>query len=51
VHAERQRQEVRKFLARVRSRAIIEWKNAELQKAYERQVAAASGTKTEGSNE
>ena len=39
VHSDRQRQEVRKFLDRVRSQAIIEWKNAELQKAYEQQVA------------
>ena len=28
VHADRQRQEIRKFLARVRGQAIIEWKNA-----------------------
>jgi parvulin-like peptidyl-prolyl isomerase len=39
VHAERQRQEVRKFLNRVRSQAIIEWKNLELKKAYEQVVA------------
>ena len=39
VHGERQRQEVQKFLRRVRGQAIIEWKNAELQKAYEQQVA------------
>jgi peptidyl-prolyl cis-trans isomerase SurA len=39
VHAERQRQEVRKFLSRVRSQAIIEWKNAELQKAYNQALA------------
>ena len=39
VHGERQRQEVQKFLTRVRSQAIIEWKNAELQKAYEQQIA------------
>ena len=36
VHADRQRQEVRKFLACVRGQAIIEWKNAELKKAYDR---------------
>jgi peptidyl-prolyl cis-trans isomerase SurA len=41
VHSERQRQEVRKFLNRVRGQAIIEWKNAELQKAYEQQLAQA----------
>ncbi len=39
VHGERQRQEVRRFLTRLRGQAIIEWKNAELQKAYEQQVA------------
>jgi peptidyl-prolyl cis-trans isomerase SurA len=35
VHTDRQRQEVRKFLSRVRGQAIIEWKNAELKKAYD----------------
>ena len=44
VHGERQRQEVRKFLSRIRSQAIIEWKNAELQKAYEQQLAQANPT-------
>ena len=39
VHTERQRREVRRFLSRVRSQAIIEWKNEELKKAYERVVA------------
>jgi parvulin-like peptidyl-prolyl isomerase len=39
VHAERQRQEVRKFLTRVRGQAIIEWKNEELKKSYERLIA------------
>jgi peptidylprolyl isomerase len=38
VHGERQRQEVRRFLTRLRSQAIIEWKNAELKKAYEQVV-------------
>jgi peptidyl-prolyl cis-trans isomerase SurA len=46
VHAARQQSEVRKFLARVRSQAIIEWKNDELRKAYEKQVAAEA---TQGS--
>jgi peptidyl-prolyl cis-trans isomerase SurA len=32
--------EMRKFLARLRSQAIIEWKNAELKKAYEKQIAS-----------
>ena len=33
--------EMRKFLTRLRSQAIIEWKNAELKKVYEKQVNAA----------
>lgn len=44
VHGERQRQEVRKFLTRLRGQAIIEWKNAELKKAYEQQVAQTGTT-------
>jgi peptidyl-prolyl cis-trans isomerase SurA len=32
--------EMRKFLARLRLLAIIEWKNEDLKKAYERQIAA-----------
>ena len=44
VHADRERQEVRRFLTRVRSQAIIEWKNAELQKAYEQLIAQAGQT-------
>ena len=39
VHDARQQVEVRKFLARVRGQAIIEWKNDELKKLYEKQVA------------
>ena len=39
VHAARQESEFRKFLARIRSQALIEWKNEELRKAYEKQVA------------
>jgi peptidyl-prolyl cis-trans isomerase SurA len=38
VYGERQRAEMRKFLDRVRSQAIIVWKNEELRKAYEQQV-------------
>jgi peptidyl-prolyl cis-trans isomerase SurA len=34
--------EMRKFLARLRTQAIIEWKNDELKKAYEKQIAAES---------
>jgi peptidyl-prolyl cis-trans isomerase SurA len=33
--------EMRKFLSRLRSQAIIEWKNEELKKAYEKYVNAA----------
>ena len=32
--------EMRKFLARLRTQAIIEWKNDELKKVYEKQIAA-----------
>jgi parvulin-like peptidyl-prolyl isomerase len=32
--------EMKKFLARLRTQAIIEWKNEELKKAYEKQIAA-----------
>ncbi len=39
VHDARQQVEVRKFLARVRGQAIIEWKNDELKRLYEKQVA------------
>ncbi len=42
VHDARQQAEVRKFLARVRGQAIIEWKNDELKKMYESQVAFES---------
>jgi peptidyl-prolyl cis-trans isomerase SurA len=40
VHDARQQTEVRKFLARMRGQALIEWKNDELKKMYEKQVAA-----------
>ncbi len=39
VHDARQQAEVRKFLARVRGQAIIEWKNDDLRKLYEKQLA------------
>src|SRR6185436_7468857 len=41
VHDERQEKEVKKFLARIRGQALIQWKNEELRKAYEKQVALA----------
>ena len=40
VHEARQQTEVRKFLARMRGQALIEWKNDELKKLYEKQIAA-----------
>jgi parvulin-like peptidyl-prolyl isomerase len=40
VHDARQQAEVRKFLGRIRTQAIIEWKNQELKKAYEKALAA-----------
>jgi peptidyl-prolyl cis-trans isomerase SurA len=46
VHTDRQRQEIRKFLARVRGQAIIEWKNAELKRAYDQLIA--ENAKTQG---
>jgi peptidyl-prolyl cis-trans isomerase SurA len=42
VHDARQQAEVRKFLSRVRGQAIIEWKNDELKKMYDNQVAVES---------
>ena len=42
VHGERQRTEMRKFLSRLRAQAIIEWKNAELKKAYDEQIARSA---------
>jgi peptidyl-prolyl cis-trans isomerase SurA len=41
VAGERTRTEMRKFLTRLRAQAIIEWKNDELKKAYEKQLAVA----------
>jgi parvulin-like peptidyl-prolyl isomerase len=40
VYASRQQSEMKKFLARARSRALIEWKNQDLKKLYEQQLAA-----------
>jgi parvulin-like peptidyl-prolyl isomerase len=40
VYAQRQRVEVQKFLTRIRNQAIIIWKNDELKKAYEQQIAS-----------
>ena len=43
VHDARQQAEVRKFLSRVRGQALIEWKNDQLKKLYEKQVAIETG--------
>jgi parvulin-like peptidyl-prolyl isomerase len=42
VAGSRTQTEMRKFLARLRTQAIIEWKNDELKKAYEKQIASES---------
>jgi parvulin-like peptidyl-prolyl isomerase len=42
VAAQRTKVEMRKFLARLRDQAIIEWKNQDLKKAYEKQLVADS---------
>nr|MBA3298414.1 peptidylprolyl isomerase [Acidobacteriota bacterium] len=44
VHGARQQAEVRKFLARIRSQALIEWKNADLKKLYEQRIAAGAAS-------
>jgi peptidyl-prolyl cis-trans isomerase SurA len=41
ITAARQQSEIRKFLTRVRGQALIEWKNAELKKAYEHELATS----------
>jgi peptidyl-prolyl cis-trans isomerase SurA len=40
VYEIRQQSEMKKFLARIRSQAIIEWKNQDLKKLYEQQIAS-----------
>jgi len=42
VYDARQQSEMRKFITRIRSQAIIEWKNQDLKKLYEQRIAAAS---------
>lgn len=42
VYRARQQSEMKKFLARVRGQALIEWKNQDLKKLYEQQIAAAA---------
>jgi peptidyl-prolyl cis-trans isomerase SurA len=45
VHASRQRTEIRRFLARMRTQALIEWRNEDLKRVYEQHLAAlATGT-------
>ena len=48
VYNERQRSEVQKFLNRIRSQAIIVWKNDELKRAYEQQIVAMQVAATGG---
>ncbi len=48
VASERTRNEMRKFLTRLRAQAIIEWKNDELKKAYEKQLAADDAAVSSG---
>jgi peptidyl-prolyl cis-trans isomerase SurA len=42
VHGDRQEQEVRRFLSRVRSQAIIEWKNQDLKNAYDQLISRSA---------
>ena len=42
VYAVKQRAETRKYLEKLRAQSIIEWKNAELKKAYEQVIAEAT---------
>jgi peptidyl-prolyl cis-trans isomerase SurA len=48
VHDDRQQQEIRRFLSRVRGQAIIEWKNAELKHAYDQLIAQSPLPDTQG---
>jgi peptidyl-prolyl cis-trans isomerase SurA len=42
VYDARQQSEMRKFTARMRSQAIIEWKNQDLKKLYEQRIASSN---------
>ena len=42
VYEARQQSEMRKFTARMRSQAIIEWKNQDLKKLYEQRIASSN---------
>lgn len=42
VYEARQQSEMRKFTARIRSQAIIEWKNQDLKKLYEQRIASSN---------
>jgi peptidyl-prolyl cis-trans isomerase SurA len=42
VHEAREQAELHKFLARIRSQALIEWKNVELKKLYEQRISTAT---------
>jgi parvulin-like peptidyl-prolyl isomerase len=47
VYDEKRRGELVKYLVRLRAQAIIEWKNNELRKMYEQQLAAGAKTSTQ----
>jgi parvulin-like peptidyl-prolyl isomerase len=47
VYDEKRRGELVKYLVRLRAQAIIEWKNEELRKMYEQQVAAGAKTNSQ----
>jgi len=47
----RTQSEMRKFLSRLRAQAIIEWKNPELKKVYDKEIAAQTGPATPGGSE
>jgi parvulin-like peptidyl-prolyl isomerase len=44
----KQRGEVQKFLAKIRTEALIEWKNPELKKIYDQRVAADAADAVKG---
>jgi peptidyl-prolyl cis-trans isomerase SurA len=44
VYEARQRSEMRKFLARARAQALIEWKNQDLKKLYDQRLAAEANS-------
>jgi peptidyl-prolyl cis-trans isomerase SurA len=49
VFTDKRKQEFDKYLQKLRAEAIIEWKNAQIKKAYEQGVQQANGTSAAGS--